>query len=101
MARNKTRELDVTRETKKPMGLSSLFQRPDQHLEPFGEVQQRLDCGQLDAGGRGHGIYGNFTFRILQRPGLVVDLGSINGITDRGVEAIAFAEPVLKGSGLS
>ena len=64
-------------------------------------MRQWLYSGQLDAGGSRHGIYGEFTFRILQWPGLMVNLSPINDTVMHGVEAISFAKPVLEGGWIS
>src|ERR1043166_3031753 len=72
--------------------LSDLFRPPDQHFKGSGKMQQGLGIGQVDARGLRHGVDIKLSFRILQLPGQMMDVGAQNAAPIDGIEAVALGK---------
>ena len=83
------------------MWLAYCLQWPNNHIESSREVEDGRHVGQGDACGVGHGVAGDFGGGGLQGPGQVVDFTAIEFVLMRGIEAIAFGEPIFERAGLA
>ena len=78
--------------------LISAAQRPDENIEAAREMEQRGRIWRRNAGSGADRIDFKFSFCVLQRPWLVLDLASIDVVAVGGVEAVALGEPVFDGA---
>src|SRR5579863_3769424 len=72
--------------------------RPDENLQASGKEQRRWAGGQFDTGSCGDGVGFELGFRVLQGPGLMMDLASQYLPAVRGVETVTLGKPVFERS---
>lgn len=82
-------------------GLEYALEGPDEDFLQVGVVEEGRGVGEVEVEGAGHGVVLSFECGKLQGPEAVVDAGTIEVVTEGGVEAVALGEPVFEGAGLS
>src|SRR5689334_5374080 len=83
-------DVDHWRSSSQPLGCK------DEYFEEFGELQNGLFLGQLDAVDCRHGIDFEFCFGRLERPRQVVDLNAMNDSRAHHVKAVALSDETLE-----
>ena len=69
-------------------------ERPDGYLDCFGEMQEGRSVGEFESGRAGQGVGFELRFGVVEGPGFVVDLSTVEAFLFIGcVETVAFCEP--------